>query len=430
MAELHNNTIWKHADKDLADGSAQVISILQGEGHEAFWVGGCVRDEYMGRTVNDMDITTNALPEVTLSLFEKVIPTGMKHGTVTVLMHGHAYEVTTYRIEKGYEDHRRPSEVEFVDDIEKDLRRRDFTMNAMALAMDGRFVDPFGGRSDIDDRLIRCVGDPKVRFQEDALRMIRCIRFASNFGFMIAKDTWAALLEQRSTLGWVAMERIRTELDKLMSGPDPLRGLELIREGRLYEHVKVPFPYRGHQSAYISAIPAVGMSSPEQVDVRYALLLLGCRIPSSTPLLRQWTFSNRRMELIKKLLQLQEAWTENSEGLTSEQARLLWIRCVLIAGEPIAALWLELQQAVQTAGGTPAVDIPQARAWLSGMPVKSLRELALTGDGLLSAVGRRGGPWMKPLLSHLLLLAASGQVGNDTTLLIEEAKRVIIDEGI
>lgn len=429
MSEQHQSIVWQYADSDMAAGSAEVIRTLIDHGYEAYWVGGCVRDEYMERKVSDMDITTSALPEITSTLFPKVIPTGIKHGTVTVIENGQPFEVTTYRVESGYEDHRHPTHVTFVSEVEEDLRRRDFTMNAMALGIDGGWVDPFGGRSDIDLQIIRCVGDARVRFREDALRMVRCIRFASVFGFSIAKDTWKGILAVRDTLSWIAMERIRSELDKMMAGPDPLRGLELIKKSGLYTRMKVPFPYRSEDLTVISAIPVI---DPTQLDVRWAMLIHGCGISSNEAdkLLREWTFSNRRREAILGLLSFQEAWFDEARGEDLATDRLLWVNLVLKHGAGTAEAWISMQEAIQTTAKCSTEDISneQVRQWLNDIHVRSLKDLKLTGSELLQALNRRGGPWMGKVLQHLLVKSAAGFLPNDRDLLIEEAKRVIEDE--
>ncbi|WP_347272249.1 CCA tRNA nucleotidyltransferase [Paenibacillus sp. N3/727] len=429
MAEQHQSIVWQHADSDMAAGSAKVIRTLNDHGYEAYWVGGCVRDEYMCRKVSDMDITTSALPETTSALFPRVVPTGIKHGTVTVIEKGQSFEVTTYRIESGYEDHRRPTQVFFVSEVEEDLRRRDFTMNAMALGIDGIWVDPFGGRKDIDLRIIRCVGDARVRFREDALRMIRCIRFASVFGFSIAKDTWKGILADRETLSWIAMERIRSELDKMMSGPNPLRGLELIKQSGLYASMKVPFPFEKHDPNIIGAIPEVQSSD---LDIRWALLIHGCGIlvDEADKLLREWTFSNRRRETILGLLKFQERWFNDVRGIEPDSDRQLWINLVLELGTEIAEQWLCMQEAVQRAGQqiNADVSVEQARHWLNAMNVRSLKDLQVTGTELLQALERRGGPWMGKVLQQLLVKTAAGFLPNDKDNLIEEAKRVMNHE--
>ena len=204
-----------------ADGNAaKLLSELESCGFEAYMVGGCVRDSIMGREYHDIDITTNALPEDILKVFSsyKVIPTGIKHGTVTVLCGGTPYEITTYRIDGEYTDHRRPDSVEFTSDITADLARRDFTINAVAMDKSGCIVDPFGGISDMKEGIIRCVGKPEKRFSEDALRIMRAVRFASQLGFRIDGATSEAIHRMKDLLQEISRERIRDELDKLVCG--------------------------------------------------------------------------------------------------------------------------------------------------------------------------------------------------------------------
>lgn len=198
------------------------LNILEAAGHTAYVVGGCVRDSFMGRTPGDWDICTSALPEVTHSLFQDrfhVIDTGLKHGTVTVVIEGHPLEITTFRREFGYSDHRRPDRVEFVPEVEEDLSRRDFTMNAMAFSPKRGLKDPFGGQKDIEARVIRCVGAPYQRFEEDALRILRAVRFMSVLAFDVEEKTAKAATELAPALENVAAERRYTELRKLLTGP-------------------------------------------------------------------------------------------------------------------------------------------------------------------------------------------------------------------
>lgn len=200
--------------------AGKLLSELESCGFEAYMVGGCVRDSVMGREYHDIDITTNALPEDILRVFcsYKVIPTGIKHGTVTVLCDGEPFEITTYRIDGTYTDHRRPDSVEFTSDITADLARRDFTINATAMDKNGSVIDPFGGISDMKEGIIRCVGDPKKRFSEDALRIMRAVRFASQLGFVIDDDTATAIHDMKDLLQNISNERIRDELDKIVCG--------------------------------------------------------------------------------------------------------------------------------------------------------------------------------------------------------------------
>lgn len=205
--------------------ASDIIRTLSSHGFDAYVVGGCVRDSILGKEPADWDITTSARPEQVKALFPRTIDTGLKHGTVTIMMDKVGYEVTTYRIDGTYEDHRRPNEVTFTSDLREDLMRRDFTINAMAYNEEKGLVDLFGGIEDLNARIIRCVGNPTERFDEDALRMLRAVRFAGQLNFEIDKETKAAIEAQHAFLKDVSAERIQMELLKLLISGHP----EMIR---------------------------------------------------------------------------------------------------------------------------------------------------------------------------------------------------------
>lgn len=202
-----------------------IIETLQSHGYEAYAVGGCVRDSLLGRTPGDWDITTSAMPEETKTLFSHTFDTGIEHGTVTVLLDREGFEVTTYRIDGKYEDSRHPSEVTFTRSLKEDLLRRDFTINAMAYNETSGLVDEFGGLKDLKSRKIKCVGDAHARFSEDALRILRGVRFAAQLGFEIEEDTREGMRELAPTLANISAERIQVELVKMLTSdrPDLLR---------------------------------------------------------------------------------------------------------------------------------------------------------------------------------------------------------------
>lgn len=206
----------------IPEPAARVIERLYSHGYEAYAVGGCVRDTLIGRIPNDWDVTTSAPPERLLTLFDsplfKAIPTGIAHGTVTVLSSGEAVEVTTFRVDGEYSDSRRPDKVSFTSSLGEDLARRDFTINAMAYSPHCGLVDLYGGRADLDNKLIRCVGEPERRFSEDALRILRAPRFASVLDFGVEDATASAALSLRGRLDLISKERICSELAKLISG--------------------------------------------------------------------------------------------------------------------------------------------------------------------------------------------------------------------
>ena len=216
------------------------LSALRRGGFAAHPVGGCVRDLLLGRTPEDWDITTAARPETVMALFEKTVPTGVSHGTVTVLLDGASLEVTTFRADVGYSDGRHPDAVVFGDSLEHDLARRDFTVNAMALAEDGGVIDPFGGQRDLAQRLIRAVGDPTVRFREDALRMLRAIRFAAQLDFSIEEHTFAALSALAENARHVSGERIKTEVEMTLLSPRPETAFLFLSTGLLPSGVVPP----------------------------------------------------------------------------------------------------------------------------------------------------------------------------------------------
>ena len=226
---------------NIPEGVKFIINALSERGHEAFIVGGCVRDIILGNTPKDWDITTSATPYEVKDIFGKVIETGIQHGTVTVLINGEAYEVTTYRIDGAYVDFRRPSNVLFTKNLEEDLMRRDFTMNAIAYRPETGFVDPYKGIDDIKQKIIRAVGDPDRRFNEDALRMLRAIRFSCRLGFGIEEKTLRSIEENARLIENISVERIRDEVIKAFSS-EYIENIFYFEENRL---IKYALPQSG-----------------------------------------------------------------------------------------------------------------------------------------------------------------------------------------
>lgn len=208
---------------DMPKAARKIIEILNENGYDAYIVGGCVRDSLLGKKPNDWDITTSALPLEVKNIFHKTVDTGLKHGTVTVLMDHDQYEVTTFRIDGDYLDGRHPDSVSFTGLLSEDLKRRDFTINAMAYHPNEGVVDLFGGEEDLKNGVIRCVGNPEHRFSEDALRMMRAIRFSAQLGFEIDEDTYNAICKLSDTLAKISSERIRDEMVKLLVSDNPMK---------------------------------------------------------------------------------------------------------------------------------------------------------------------------------------------------------------
>lgn len=264
----------------LPDDVLLMIDTLNRAGHSAYAVGGCVRDVLRGEEPSDWDITTAATPEEIMALFEHTVPTGLQHGTVTVLIGKNAYEVTTFRVDGDYSDHRRPEQVVFTKDITEDLSRRDFTMNAMAYHPETGLCDPFGGQADIEKGLIRCVGDPMVRFDEDALRMMRAVRFAARTGFVIDDEILRAMRAQAELIRAVSAERIRDELVKTLCTDRP-EGVEILHDTGILKlilpEVDQCFGVEQHSKYHIydvgHHIMQVVHHAPNSVTLRVAALL-------------------------------------------------------------------------------------------------------------------------------------------------------------
>lgn len=253
---------------EIPQEASRILERLHERGYEAYIVGGCVRDMMLGRQPEDWDITTNALPGQVKAVFGRTIDTGIKHGTVTVMMKGKGFEVTTYRIDGAYSDGRHPDSVAFTPSLEEDLKRRDFTINAMAFNRSEGLVDLFEGREDLRRGIIRCVGNPMERFGEDALRILRAIRFSAQLGFAIEEETGHAIRTLAPTLERVSRERVQTELTKLLLSAHPEQ-IQLV-----YEMGAAPFV----SQAFLQAGMPGMLSTPP-----YAL---GHRIPHSVPMVK------------------------------------------------------------------------------------------------------------------------------------------------
>ena len=276
----------------LDAGAAALLARLHGAGYAAYAVGGCVRDSLLGRTPQDWDLCTSARPEQVLALFGEgqCIPTGLQHGTVTIKYGGQLYETTTFRTEGAYTDGRHPDEVHFVPDVREDLARRDFTINAMAYNDAEGLIDPFGGQQDLQQGILRAVGDPATRFEEDALRILRLYRFAARFGFAIDPATGQAARALCAHLDCVSVERIEEELSKLLAAPAPAAYLD-------EKILKVIIPELS-APALQAAKPVVDAcpAGTEDLPVRWAALLMSLGEDGTRKALKRLRCSNACIE--------------------------------------------------------------------------------------------------------------------------------------
>lgn len=285
-----------------------ILSRLKSEGYEAYAVGGCVRDALLGRIPEDWDITTSAKPEEVKQIFGRTVDTGLQHGTVTVMKDHTGYEITTYRIDGEYEDGRHPKEVEFTSDLKEDLRRRDFTINAMAYSHETGIVDIFGGMEDLDKRVIRCVGTAMERFTEDALRILRAIRFSAQLGFEIETQTYEALSVIAPNLAHVSKERIQMELTKTLLSAHPERIL-LVEETGMSPFLSKTFPtvFESLKKAELFIGRPVELSFAGQLRqdkaLRYAALLFAAGDAVAGTVLKEIKMDNDTSKKVKTLTQ-------------------------------------------------------------------------------------------------------------------------------
>ncbi|HLL56204.1 MAG TPA: [cytidine(C)-cytidine(C)-adenosine (A)]-adding enzyme [Myxococcaceae bacterium] len=374
----------------------EVLSRLKERGFRAFLVGGCVRDLLLRKKPKDFDVATSARPEEVQDTFRKVIPTGIEHGTVTVLTHGTQVEVTTFRKEGDYLDGRRPSTVEFHSEVEADLSRRDFTINAMAFDPVGRLlVDPFGGQADLAACTIRCVGAALDRFSEDGLRPLRAVRFAAVLHFEIEGATLAAIPSTLEVFRKVANERIREELSKLLLSDQPWHGTRLLRETGLLG-IFLPESLEGPED--FDRRGGAAQAATSVLEVRLAALLWRC--PGARDALKRLTFPTRVIEVVTKLLEhpllremppltgLDEARAREVAALTDAQVR----RSFSEGGPALSDRAIWLQEALWSGSSPPARDLiaafkARAQAVLDANPPLSPKQLALDGNAIMAALG-------------------------------------------
>lgn len=376
---MQNNKEWQAA--------YSVIDQLEHAGFEAVIVGGAVRDALLDRPAHDVDVATNALPEEVKSVFQRTVDIGIQHGTVLVIVPAGPVEVTTYRTDGEYTDHRRPEKVQFVRSLQDDLQRRDFTMNAIAMRHDGSFVDFYGGRQDIELRVIRAVGDAQKRFAEDALRMLRAIRFSAQLNFTITEDTLTAIQNRAADIAFIASERIKAELDKLWLGTTVFKGLQKLEESGLAVYLSGDF-----QAEYWQDF----QTEDKQLGWAYFALLQG---ENWREVLRSYRLSNKEMAFVKSVLTAFEAlksgWTNSHYFTYTEQ-------------ELEAALYFAKLRQLDACLPNQPIHTLQDK-----LPIRQKQEVVVNGADLLKWSGKKGGPWVKEALENMLEAILHNELEND-----------------
>ncbi len=438
---------------DLPQGVAFLIQKMETAGFEAWAVGGCVRDSLMGLVPHDWDVCTSARPEQTLGVFagQRVIETGIRHGTVTVIWDSTPYEVTTYRTDGVYTDSRRPDSVSFVVSLKEDLSRRDFTVNAMAYHPQRGLYDAFGGAEDLKNKTIRCVGDPASRFREDALRIMRALRFSATYAFAIEEKTALALTELKERLLLIAPERIREELMRLLSG---VGAADILRE-----HAQVIFavlpelePMHGHEqfnpyhhlTVWEHTLQAVAAVPPEPV-LRLTMLLHDAGKPAcffrdekgvghfyghpqaslkiAREIMARLRFDNHTRQAVEELVLFHDA-TIPAKGKNVRR----WLNRL---GEERLQQLIAVKRADASAQhpdkrDAKLKDIAALEACLDevvreGLPYR-LKDLAVTGDDL-AGIGIPPGPQVGKTLRTLLQKVMDGSLKNEKEALLQSVSR-------
>lgn len=375
-----------------------VIRTLKQHGYEAYFVGGSVRDYLLNRPIDDVDIATSALPDEVMAIFPKTIPVGLKHGTVVVLHDGVPYEVTTFRTEGTYENYRRPESVTFVRSLYQDLERRDFTMNAIAMDDMGQFIDPFDGQMAIEKRIIRTVGAAEDRFSEDALRMMRAIRFVSQLGFQLEEETKQAIIEQASLLTHISVERKTVEFEKLMAGPFAASAFSLLVETNVFLYL----PGLAEKREWLQQLSTYEWPVLTSAAERWSFLVYVLNIEHVASFLRQWKLSNRLIKDVQAIL----------HALSLVRSFTDWTNETLYAVGAATALSAETVRSL--INGENGEENGQAlRAKLASLPIQTRQDLAVTGKEIIDWYGRKGGPWVEETLRKLEQAVLAGIVENE-----------------
>lgn len=401
-----------------------IIDVLMENGYEAYAVGGCVRDSILGRVPGDWDITTSALPMQVKGLFRRTVDTGIQHGTVTVMLGRNGYEVTTYRIDGKYEDSRHPESVEFTPKLEEDLKRRDFTINAMAYNDEHGVVDIFDGVGDLQRKIIRCVGNAHDRFDEDALRILRAVRFSAQLGFGIEENTARAAKELAVNLKRISSERIHTEFNKMLKSPHP----DYFSVADAIGIMEIVLPEYHVMSAEDKAfVGALAKECACLLPERYAAMLFMSggyseEDPADTAkrVLKRLKLDNDTINTASMLLRF------GMLEITDDESRIRHI--IYETGDKNILRILDFRAAYEKCIGNDIADVRRmydiCNMIFERGDCVSLKNLAITGRELI-AMGVPAGRQMGEILNSLLMLVLDNPQLNDREQLSKEALKIL-----
>ena len=385
-----------------------VIDKLNQVGYEAYFVGGSVRDCILNLPIHDVDIATSAFPAEIKEVFEKTIDVGIEHGTVLVLHQDESYEITTFRTESTYQDYRRPDHVDFVRSLEEDLKRRDFTINALALNAQGQIIDLFHGLEDLQNKRLKAVGIAAERFQEDALRMMRGLRFVSQLGFDLEEQTQAAITTHAPLLSKISVERICIEFEKLLLGQNAQQAFQLFIVTNCFKYC----PQLADKQHFLQQMSEILRFPIQDLSVAWCLLIdqLEIAIKHQKAFLKEWKLSNQR---IHEVLLLREALE-------------------IIKQRPLDVLdYYQLNKTclTQLFYIAPFYDLALSKESLLNqyrlLVIHSLKDLAINGNDLMRALNRRGGLWLKETLVHCERAVLLKEVANEREALLNYAQEFV-----
>ena len=349
------------------NSAINVLEKFNEAGYEAYFVGGCVRDYLLNDEFSDIDITTNALPDEVKQIFKKSIDTGIQHGTVTILVNGDSFEVTTFRTEDDYIDHRTPEKVEFVSDLKEDLDRRDFTINAMALDSKGKLYDYHCGEEDLRNKVIKTVNNPNERFFEDALRMLRAFRFSSKLGFEIEENTLKAIKNNAELIKFVSIERIVNEFRKLLTGRGNKRSLELLLDSKLNNYI----PFLDEISKIIDF---------SNYTFCQSLYILSKINDISFEKLKELKLSNKEIKQVKIYEKI------NKDFISNIPLEIILYNYDIEDVAFIASYFKYCDKE----------DIEKIK-----LPIESFNDIAITSMEIISIIDKPAGPWIKEIIKKL-----------------------------
>ncbi|MCI2941112.1 CCA tRNA nucleotidyltransferase [Staphylococcus cohnii] len=394
--------------KTLFEQAKPILKTLQSNQYQAYFVGGSVRDYLMHKTIHDIDITTSATPEEVEAIFEKTIPIGREHGTINVVYNGEHYEVTTFRAEGDYDDHRRPNEVFFVRELYEDVKRRDFTMNAIAMDADFHIHDYFNGQQDIKNRIIRTVGNAQERFNEDALRIIRGLRFQSQLGFSLENETFYGMQSHINDIEHLSIERIVVELKKLTSGKYVANSFENLQRLNAFNYI--PFFKHYNLNNFIL---------DEAIPFTLLVALLKVQQPSIKGNLNDLKISNNDKKYISKLEKL-------LNQLPNIKSKSDFKILIYDYGEQdIQSIlnYMDLHIKNHLPSFSPLIINTQSVKEVSKqLPIQSRKDIDINGKVILEAVNKQSGPWLKTILRDIELAIIDGDVQNIKSELIRWVK--------